>query len=366
MAENQEIKSVLVMLGYEPNKHIVVQAMEKYEGIPNYNGYSFGFNLEGSRTRFLETSENVVYKINFTCDLELYDHTGKMMNFLIPNFSLELYQIDKDGNDMTLMNVDELIYYVSTVRNDEVKIRYNFPPLTACEYSDTGHNANAKGREIRNKYFPRLAAKSLDLHFEDELREGYAVATNALAFLYKYKDRVIGELKVLNNERYRSDFHIFPRFNNAIAEVAGSIYSIWERTTFMINEFFPADSKAAQAPSFNQYMKAARKKVLRRPELNTAAYQWFLDRFENGHTILSDLRHPTVHFNDKRIPSGMRSTELLKSRPHELNAAQLEKKWLGELDFLKAELGRISEGLLKAVQLIEEWAVIEKIALPAV
>ncbi|WGQ10716.1 hypothetical protein QG516_03480 [Pedobacter gandavensis] len=366
MAENQEIRSVLVMLGYEPNRHIVVQAMDKYEGIPNYTGFSFGFNLEGSRTRFLETSENVVYKINFTCDLEFYDHTHKTMDFQIPNFSLELYQTDKDGNEMTLMNVDELVYYVSTVRNDEVKIRYNFPPLTACEYSDIGDNANSKGREIRNKYFPTLAANSLNLYFEDELKEGYAVATNALAFLYKHKDRVIGELKVLNNDNYRSDFHMFPRFNNAIAEVAGSIYSIWERTTFMINEFFPADPKAAQAPSFIQFMKAARKKVLRRPELNTAAYQWLLARFDNEHTTLSELRHPTVHFNDKRTPNGMRSTELLKIRPKDLNVYQLEKKWLSELDFLKTELGKISEGLLKAVQLIEEWAVIEKNALPSV
>jgi len=340
--------------------------MEKYAGIPDYTGFSFGLNLEGSRTKFLEISENVVYKVSFTCDLEFYDHTHKIMDFQISHFSLELYRIENDGNDMTLMNVDELVYYVSTVRNDEVKISYNFPLLTACEYSNTGDNANSKGREIRNKYFPTLAPNSLSLYFEDELKEGYAVATNALAFLYKHKDRVIGELKVLNNDRYRSDFHMFPRFNNAIAEVAGAIYSIWERTTFMINEFFPAVPNAAQAPSFIQFMKAARRKVLRRPELNTPAYQWFLARFENEHATLSELRHPTVHFNDNRTPNGMRSTELLKTRSKDLNAAQLERQWLSELDFLKTELGSVSEGLLKAVQLIEEWAVIEKKALSSV
>lgn len=366
MTENQEIRRVLVMLGYEPNKHIVVQALEKYTDIPDYTGFNFSFNLQGSRTRFLETSENVIYKVSFTCNLEFYDHAGKTMDFQIPHFSLELYQIENDRNEMTLLNVDELVYYVGKVRNDEVKISYDFPLLTACEYSDTGNNANAKGIEIRNKYFPKLAANSLNCYFEDELKEGYAIATNALAFLYKHKDRVIGELKVLNNESYRSDLHMFPRFNNAIAEVAGTIYSIWERTTFMINEFFPVDPNAAQAPSFIQYMKSARKKVLRRPELNTAAYQWLLARFENEHATLSELRHPTVHFNDKRTPNGMRSTELLKTRPKDLNAAQLEKKWLSELDFLKTELGRISEGLLKAVQLIEEWAVIEKKVLPSV
>lgn len=366
MAENQEIRRVLFMLGYEPNKHIVVDTMEKYEGIPDYTGFSFGSNLEGSRTKFLETSESVIYKVSFTCDLKFYDHTSKIIDFQIPNFSLELYQIDNEGNEMTLMNVDEFVYYVSIVRNDEIKIKYDFPPLKACEYSDTGDNANSKGREIRNKYFPTLATNSLNLYFEDELKEGYAVATNALAFLFKYKDRVIGELKVLNNDRYRSDFYMFPRFNNAIAEVAGAIYNIWERTTFMINEFFPADPNAAQAPSFIQFMKATRRKVLRRPELNTAAYQWLLARLENEHTTLSELRHPTVHFNDKRTPNGMRSTELLKTRPNDLNVARLEKKWTGEMDFLKTELGRVSEGLLKAMQLIEEWAIIEKNALLSV
>lgn len=107
-------------------------------------------------------------------------------------------------------------------------------------------------------------------------------------------------------------------------------------------------------------MKAAREKVLKRSELNTNAYHWLLTRFENEHNVLSELRHPMVHYNDKRTPNGMRSAELLKVSPKALDVRLLERKWLDELTFLKAELSIVSEGLLKALELIEEWAIIEK------
>ena len=194
------------------------------------------------------------------------------------------------------------------------------------------------------------------MDFEHELREIYAIAANNLDFLHRTKDRVFGEITSLKNEKYQLGFYLYPRFNNAVSEVASSLYSLWERIGFIMNAFFEAEPGATMTPSFRGYIVKKRKEVNQNSALNTTSFQWFIARLANQHERLSELRHPMIHYNDKRDPPGMRSVELLKVRRRELNVSELIAKWSDELNFLKSELYQVSEGLEKAVSLVMEWA----------
>src|SRR5690606_36849385 len=140
------------------------------------------------------------------------------------------------------------------------------------------------------------SGKVFDLfEFDSEINELFAVSSNSLAFLVRFRERVAGELLVANEHNYSPNLNVYPRFNNAIAETAGYIYNIWERITFILNEFFP--KKKNFSPSFEQYFKNRSKELEHKEEYINDEFLWFYKRLEVEHAKLGSLRHPLVHYN---------------------------------------------------------------------
>lgn len=59
---------------------------------------------------------------------------------------------------------------------------------------------------------------------------------------------------------------MYPRFNNAISETAGSIYNFWERIAFFINEFYPLNANS-KAPSYWRYFDEVNKRAAKNSTL---------------------------------------------------------------------------------------------------
>lgn len=349
-------------LRYPPNKHLVNARLKNYDHPDIFDGFTFELNRNVEETPFLTVDDLSITKLQLTSDLQFFKYKDPAFNFKLPGFQLEVYQVKKEGfdttKDMVLLSLDELVLYLNEENNRQAKVQYGFPELHACEFEPGSFNYITASREIKNAYFTQTPGLSAALHmdFEHELKEIYAIATNNLAFLYRTKDRVFEEITSLKNERYNLGFHIYPRFNNAVSEVASSLYSLWERIAFILNAFFAADPTNSLTPSFKSYIIKKRKIVNQDAAYNTDSFKWLNARIGDQHERLSELRHPMIHYNERRNPPGMRSVELLKVRRRELNDAELMSKWSDELEFLKQELSQVSVGLEKAVNLVREWA----------
>lgn len=355
-------------LRYPPNKHLVINKLTEYDYPEVYSGFVFELNREAESSVFLKIDNITVEKLILISDLSFWKDCDPHFRFLLSGFQLEIYHVIKDGyyssKDLLLLSLDELILYLNVQNNDKAKLQFNFPELRPCEFEDGGFNYITESRNIKNLFFaekPDLSA-ALHVHFETELKEIYAIAANNLAFLYRTKDRVFGEILSLKNDQYYLGFHLYPRFNNAVSEVANSLYSLWERIAFILNAFFPANPKRSMTPSFKEYFTIKKnKEVSQNLSLETPSYNWFQARLATEHPRLSDLRHPMIHYNENRNPPGMRSVELLKVSCSELNVPELIIKWTDEIQFLRSELDQVSVGLEKAILLVKEWAVYYKL-----
>jgi len=252
--------------------------------------------------------------------------------------------------------LDDLLFYLNRFRNDQAKEDYNFPILSSCELGGQGFNFIDRGRAFHTKYFDQYKGPVFDLYYGDEFNELYAIASNGLAFLYRSRDRVMEEADLMSNYYYRSSLNLYPRFNNAVAEVAGTIYAAWERIAFLLNEFYPLTPNMQMAPSFKRYVTDKAKEAKKDTRLLNPHLEWFKDRINLSHATLENLRHPTIHYNKKRTPSGTRAVELMKQRLDNPGIKLLKQTWNNELAFLKKELEMFNEGLEHAIMLLETWA----------
>lgn len=347
-------------LTYSPNKHLVHARINDYLGVSDYEGYFFERNRDGISLPFLEVNGKKIEKFHLTCSLGFYDSTGKQLDYQIQDFSIDLYIVLKNPEyveDHTIMGIDELALYITMQRNDEVKGLLDFPTLTPCQLPQMEFNYINEGRRILNTYFPNLKGPAMHLYFENELNEVFAVTSNSLAFLYRYRNRAIEEITIIGNNHFNPQFHVYPRFNNCISETAGYLYSFWERIAFVLNEFFPINN-SNRVPSFYQYFTKQKEK--NDTSLKSKTFDWFANRLDNEHKTLGEMRHPMIHYNKFGSPSGMRSADLIEQLHNGLDKTELCKTWSDELDFLKSELANLSDGLKNMLLLVEEWAIAKK------
>lgn len=192
-------------------------------------------------------------------------------------------------------------------------------------------------------------------YFEYELTELYAILSDNLAFLYRYKDRAFEEIDVKDYSRCRYQIFMHPRFNNAISETAGSIYNFWERLAFFINEFYPLNANSNSAPSYWKYFDEIDKRATKNSTLKNIKLDWFVARLHitKEHERLNELRHPLVHYNKTRNVKGTRSADFIEKQPYK---EEIKKEWDAEILFLRNELDNLSIALEKVIGLIETWA----------
>jgi hypothetical protein len=343
-----------------PNKHLIEKRLKDYSNIPEFEGFAIKDNRNGKNQHFITINNKELKKFNLTCTLGFYDSNGLGLEYCLHDFSIDLFVVLRDPDyyqDHLIMGIDELIMYLTTQRNDEAKKLYEFPVLKSCQYHEDGFNYISEGRRILNNYFPELKGPSMDLYFEYELNEVFAITSNSLVLLFRNKDRVFEEIDLIKTSNYYPQLEIWPRFANCISETAAGIYNFWERVTFVFNEFFPLDTNSKQTPSFYQYFTKHEKKVDLPKSEN---FYWFFNRLGNEHKKLGEMRHPVTHFNKYASQSGMRSIELIKQLHTDFNKEVLKQQWLFDLEFLKSELSIISTALEKMLLLVEEWAISQR------
>ncbi|OAQ38294.1 hypothetical protein A5893_16020 [Pedobacter psychrophilus] len=261
MSEEVYLKQVIPAYFINQPEQVILRKRVK-ELIDIDFGY-FYFNGESKveKTLLFDIHDEEFYKINFESDiLELRDRKNelKIVNQL-KNFRIEFYisygNVNEDYRNPVIMGIDELLYFLTKKVNDRIIKDISFPRLDYLEYNELGDDFISYGRVLINKYFPEYKGEVFNLfEIDNELKELFAVSSNSLAFLVRFKDRVKEELIVAKEYSHISNLNIYPRFNNAIAETAGYIYNIWERIIFILNEFFPKKkNKTNYPPSYEQY-----------------------------------------------------------------------------------------------------------------
>ncbi|MEN5086104.1 hypothetical protein ABE426_06510 [Sphingobacterium faecium] len=341
-----------------PNTHLVKKRLLNFSNVPAYFGFVCEDSKGGTINSFINVNNKEIKKLALTCSLSFYDEDGIHYENKLLNFTIDLFVVLKNPNlieDHIIMGIDEFIFYLNTQRNEEAKKQFDLPSLNPCQLPSKDFNYISEGRRIKNLYFESYNGPVLDIYFEDELKEVFAIARNSLAFLYRHKSRVFEEIELIGNHNYHSQFSIYPRFNNCISETAQGLYNFWERIAFVFNEFFPLRNNTSNAPSYYKYFTEQSKK--NDNSFKTINFQWFFNRLENEHDKLSNMRHPTIHFSSSSTPSGMRSIDLIKHSHDDLDKTKLMKTWDDEISFLKSELTKLSEALEKTLFLIEEWAI---------
>jgi len=341
-----------------PNTHLIKKRLLNFSNVPAYFGFVCEGRKGGTINSFINVNNKEIKKLSLTCSLSFYDEDGIHYENKLLNFTIDLFVVLKNSNsteDHIIMGVDEFILYLNAQRNEEAKKQFDFPSLIPCQLPPNDFNYISEGRRIKNLYFESYNGPVLDIYFEDELKEVFAITRNSLAFLYRHKLRVFEEIELIGNHNYHSQFSIYPRFNNCISETAQGLYNFWERIAFVFNEFFPLRNNTHNAPSYYKYFTEQTKKIDN--SLKTINFQWFFNRLKNEHDKLSKMRHPTIHFNPSSTPSGMRSIDLIKHSYNDLDKTKLLKTWNEEISFLKSELTKLSEALEKTLLLIEEWAI---------
>lgn len=346
------------LLHLHPNKHLISQALQKYNP-PFKPKYYYYDNVEVNRTKFLELNDIQIFKSEFRCRLT-YEKDYNEDRGEIEDFFLELYIVYRDQDDTKplLLNLDDLLFYLNQIQNQFRRKEEHFPllgsSLSTVEEQER-YKFSTRFEHALKVYFSNYKGPASSWNFEDELTELYAILGNNLAFLYRYKERVFEEIEVKDNYTFESQIFMYPRFNNAISETAGSIYNFWERIAFFINEFFPLDSKSNTAPSYWRYFDSINKKTAKNSSLKNATLDWFLDRLyiTKEHEHLNELRHPLVHYNKTRNIKGTRSADFIENRP---DKNDIIKEWKYEILFLRTELDNLSIALEKVISLIEIWA----------
>jgi len=344
------LQQLRAQLTYKPNQHLINPVLTSLPGMPVYYGYSFNYPFTADVQPFMQVETSTIDKIIVTADISLFDERGYHFNDDFKGCRFEFYLVKEDGyynsDGWLLLDLDDLLFYLNRHRNQAAITRFNFPELTSCDLSGTGFDFIMEGRTFRNKYFDLYKGPVFDTFFGDELKELFAIASNSLAFLYRTRDRVFEELDLAPNFNYSASLNLYPRFNNAIAEVAGTLYSAWERIAFLFNEFFPLFPNSKMAPSFKRYITEKVKEAIKDTRLHNPDLEWFSQRIDGGHTILETLRHPTVHYNKLRTPSGTRAVEMMKLFLTAQTVEETKQTWNKELEFLKAELEELNTGLV--------------------
>jgi len=347
-------------LTYNPNQHIISHVLDKTEGVPSYKGFSIGRVFNVDIQSFYELKGRKIDKLNITADIGLFDSKEKHFDDEIKGIQFELFLVNEDKNSdpdlWLLLDLDDLLFFINRFQNEQAIQQFNFPRLNNCELGGPGFDFINRGRTFANKYFRQYKGPVFDLYYGDEFNELFTIASNALAFLFRSRDRVFEEADLLNNFNYRSTLNLYPRFNNGVAEVAGTIYAAWERIAFVLNEFYPLRHNMSMAPSFKRYITDKVKEAKKDAGLFNPHLDWFNNRINQSHEILENLRHPTVHYNINRSPSGTRAVELMKQRLDDQGISSLKQKWNEELGFLKKELEEFNDGLEQAILLLESWA----------
>jgi hypothetical protein len=353
-------------LTQQPNQHIAGQVLARLPGMPAYSGFSFNNLFDVAIFPFLQLEGVKIEKISLGAAISLFDECGKHFNEEFTDVRLEFFLVTEDGNynsdGWLLLSLDDLLFYVNRYRNRQAITEFNFPKLSSCELGTTGFDFIMRGRLFRNQYFEKYKGPVFDTYYGDEFNELFAIAANALAFLYRSRDRVMEELDLSQNYNYRSSLDLYPRFNNGVAEVAGTIYAAWERVAFLFHEFFPLNPNSNMAPSFKSYILGKVKEANKDNRWQNADLDWFKARIDGPHVELENLRHPTVHYNKSRTPSGTRAVELMKSSLDQQVISKTKKDWQRELEFLRMELAVLNISLEHAIGLLEKWAV--TLALP--
>ncbi len=343
-------------LSLHPNKHLVLQTLKKYnlEFEPEY--FYFG-NFDAKRTHFISLNEVQVFKTDIKCDITFTKKPENHNKKALKDFLLEFYLVYRDSNDdePLLLNLDDLLFYLNWIQNHLTKQEHRFPKLEPCYHQEGQFNFISTGIELRNKYFPTYSGIALNLDFEYELIELYAISSNNLSFLYRYNERVFEEIAQYDNHNYQSSIFMYPRFNNTISETAGSIYNFWERISFFINEFYPLNINSNKAPSYWTYFNEVKKRADKNSVLKNKSLDWFISRLYNSkeQERLSDLRHSLIHYNKSKNIKGTRSTSFIENRP---DKSETIKEWKAEILFLRNELDNLSIALEKVINLIETWA----------
>lgn len=342
-------------LHLHPNKHIVLQAIRKHD-LGFEPEYFYFDDFDAKRTHFINLNDIQVFKTNIKCDITFTKTPENHNKKTLKDFLLEFYIVYRDSNDIDplLLNLDDLLFYLNWNQNHLIKKEEKFPELKPCFYNEGEFNFISSGRELYNKYFPNYSGGALDLDFEDELIESYALLSNNLSFLYRYKDRVFEEIAQYDNSNYQSSLFMYPRFNNAISETAGSIYNFWERIAFFINEFYPLNANS-KAPSYWRYFDEVNKRAAKNSTLRNTSLGWFVSRLgdKKEQERLNDLRHSLIHYNKAKNVKGIRSASFIENRP---DKNETIKEWKAEILFLRNELDNISIALEKVIGLIETWA----------
>ena len=350
------------MLTYHPNQHIIKHVLDKIKGLPDYNGFGIGGSFEVEVNKFLELNERKIEKLRIKADISLFDTTGKHFDEEISNCTFEFYLVTDERNydpdSWLLLSLDDLLFYLNRLQNERAIAENQFPKLISCELGGPGFNYIDRGRAFHRRYFSQYTGPVFDLYYGDEFNELFAIASNGLAFLYRSRDRVMEEADLMTNYYHQLSLNLYPRFNNAIAEVAGTIYAAWERIAFLLNEFYPSAPNSIMAPPFKRYITDKVKEAKKDTRLLNVHLQWFENRIKQSHIVLENLRHPTVHYNKRRTPTGTRAVELMKKQLDAQGVALLKQTWNDELAFLKRELEIFGDGLEQAIMLLECWAAI--------
>jgi hypothetical protein len=347
-------------LTQKPHQHIISHVLLGMPGLPEYDGFGFGRRFEPVAHSFMELTDSTIQKISLSADISLYDERGKHFENDIKDCHFEFYLLRYndlyDSAYWMLMDLSDLLFYLNRLENTLAAQQFKFPVLASCDSAINGFDFISAGREFRNKYFDTYEGPVFDLYFGDELKELFAIASNGLAFLYRTRDRAIQELELTPNHYFSAQINIYPRFNNCIAEVAGTLYAAWERIAFLLQEFFPSAQNPKMPHSFKRYINDKAKYAVKDARLLNTDLTWFDQRINADHLRLEELRHPTVHYNDTRTPTGTRAVELMKSSMDEQSIAATKKAWNEELKFLKDEMKAFDEGLEHSISLLNAWA----------
>lgn len=142
-------------LHLHPNKHIVLQALRKYnlDFEPEY--FYFDSIVDPKRIHFINLNDIQVFKTNIKCDITFTKTPENHNKKTLKDFLLEFYVVYCDSNDdePLLLNLDDLLFYLNWSQNHLTKKEEKFPELEPCSYKEGEFNFISSGQELYNKYF---------------------------------------------------------------------------------------------------------------------------------------------------------------------------------------------------------------------
>jgi len=371
MLENERLKqSIPSWFLWGPNVSILKKRVKEYLS----NDFDFSYHYFASCSNVVQQEiftllDEKIFRIQYhNTLLVLKDKDDRTNKATIQDFKIEFFVSYGDAggtyNRPLILGIDELSFFINRRLSDSITQSEGFPKLSFVSERSLNDDFISKGRAILRNFFPDYDGSLFNvLDFEKELTESFALAGNSLAFLIRFQERVRLELNVAKNDNFESKLIVYPRFNNAIAEAANQIYNLWERIVFLINEFFPLKNgtKSGQnPPSFNKYFGTKNRDFKEESAFRTQTFKWFLERLDEQHKRLSNLRHPSVHYNKMGKIKGVRSAQFVLDSLERGDFANDFLKMKNEIAFLYNELGQVDTAVRNALSLVEEWALISK------